>query len=191
MNGKVINLTFVKGAERAIRHLHKHHIPIAIGTSSQQDAVEIKFQNYQDIYKMFHHVVSGGTDSDVKRGKPAPDIFLVCAGRFPGNPPVSKCLVFEDSVNGVKAALAAGMQVVMIPDSRVPYDDWKEATIRLDSFDCINFGWFGLPPYPDDDDNDEYEDIEENIQRNERIIALTDELGVQYSQNFNSRGQIE
>lgn len=49
------------------------------------------------------------TASRVKRGKPAPDLFLLAAaemGVAPGN-----CLVIEDSLNGVRAGLAAGMQV--------------------------------------------------------------------------------
>lgn len=129
-------------------------------------AVELKFQNRQELYNKFHHVVCG-TDPAVRRGKPAPDIFLVCAGRFPGNPPASKCLVFEDSVNGVKGALAAGMQVVMIPDQYVPFEEWKHATMRLDSFDDMAFGLFGLPPYPGDD--------EINLSE----IALGDALGEQ------------
>lgn len=119
---------------------------------------------------MFHHVVCG-TDPVLTRGKPAPDIFLICAGRFPGNPPASKCLVFEDSVNGVKAALAAGMQVVMIPDKRVPYEEWKHATLRIDSFNDMSFGLFGLPPFPE-------ENGEENT---DREIRLGSELGFQES----------
>ncbi|WP_410960605.1 HAD-IA family hydrolase, partial [Salmonella sp. SAL4357] len=43
----------------------------------------------------------------VERGKPAPDLFLYAADAM-GFPP-SRCIVVEDSVNGVKAALSAGM----------------------------------------------------------------------------------
>ena len=45
----------------------------------------------------------------VERGKPAPDLFLLAAqqmGAEPGN-----CLVIEDSLNGIRAGLAAGMEV--------------------------------------------------------------------------------
>lgn len=45
----------------------------------------------------------------VKNGKPAPDLFLFAADRLRVKP--SNCLVIEDSVNGVLAAVAAGMQV--------------------------------------------------------------------------------
>jgi HAD superfamily hydrolase (TIGR01509 family) len=47
--------------------------------------------------------------TEVRRGKPAPDLFLHAAGRM-GAPP-HRCLVIEDSVAGVQAACAAGMTV--------------------------------------------------------------------------------
>lgn len=49
------------------------------------------------------------TAVEVERGKPAPDLFLLAAAKR-GVPP-DRCLVIEDSVTGVKAALAAGMPV--------------------------------------------------------------------------------
>lgn len=49
------------------------------------------------------------TASMVARGKPAPDLFWHVAGRYGVEP--ARCLVIEDSLNGVRAGLAAGMQV--------------------------------------------------------------------------------
>lgn len=50
------------------------------------------------------------TREEVGRGKPAPDLFLHAAERMHSRP--SRCLVIEDSVAGVQAALAAGMCVL-------------------------------------------------------------------------------
>lgn len=50
----------------------------------------------------------------MERGKPEPDIFLFAAREI-GYPP-EDCYVFEDSVNGVRAGMAAGCVTVMVPD---------------------------------------------------------------------------
>ncbi|WP_225028919.1 HAD family hydrolase [Xinfangfangia pollutisoli] len=49
------------------------------------------------------------TASEVARGKPAPDLFLHAAARMGADP--ARCLVIEDSLTGLRAGLAAGMQV--------------------------------------------------------------------------------
>lgn len=131
-----------------VRHLHDHNIPIAVATSSSQNSYDQKTKPHKEVFDLFHHIVCGGSDTEVKAGKPAPDIFLLCASRFDDNPAPEKCLVFEDSVNGVKAAVAASMQVIMIPEKSVPYESWKIATLRLDSFDYMIPQLFGLPPFP-------------------------------------------
>ena len=53
--------------------------------------------------------------SEVKEGKPAPDLFLLAANKL-GLPP-NNCLVIEDSINGIIAAQKAGMGVVAFPGS--------------------------------------------------------------------------
>lgn len=109
--------------------------------------VEIKITNHRELFKLFHHRVCGSSDPEVKQGKPAPDIFLIAASRFPEKPDPSKCLVFEDAPNGVQAANSAGMQVVMVPDERVPLEMCKLATQRLRSLEEFQPELFGLPPF--------------------------------------------
>lgn len=135
------------GAERLLRHLKEHNIPIALATSSSKENFELKTQKWTDVFNSFDHKVLGGSDPDVVQGKPAPDIFLVAARRFPDNPDPSKCLVFEDAPNGVKAALNAGMQVVMVPDSRLPKHYIENPTLIINSLEEFRPETFGLPPY--------------------------------------------
>jgi beta-phosphoglucomutase-like phosphatase (HAD superfamily) len=59
----------------------------------------------------------------VSRGKPNPDLYLHAA-RALGIAP-ARCLALEDSYNGVRAAHAAGMTVVMVPDLLPPTDEMR------------------------------------------------------------------
>ena len=60
------------------------------------------------------------TSSDVAAPKPAPDVYLLAASKLGIEP--ARCLVLEDSPTGVRAALAAGMTPVQVPDMLVPDD---------------------------------------------------------------------
>ncbi|XP_053637813.2 pseudouridine-5'-phosphatase isoform X3 [Cherax quadricarinatus] len=139
----------MRGAEKLVRHLHKHSIPIAIASGGAQDSFELKTTNHKEFVTMFSHVVLASTDPEVQNGKPAPDVFLVCANRFSDTPKPEQCLVFEDAPNGVAAGVAAGMQVVMVPDPRLDDKMTKGASQVLKSLEDFRPELFGLPKYDD------------------------------------------
>ena len=159
---------FLSGAERLVRHLHENNVPICLATSSSKESVDVKTTHHKELFSLFHHKVMGSSDPDVKEGKPAPDIFLIAAKRFPDVPnpedvnlsfqTVNKflafscpqCLVFEDAPNGCRAAKSAGMQVVMIPDSHVTDEQKKDATVVYKTLLDFKPEDFGLPPFKDE-----------------------------------------
>lgn len=143
------SVDLMDGAERLLRHLHETKVPFCLATSSGREMAELKMSNYPNLFRLFNHHVMGSSDPEVKEGKPAPDIFMVAAARFKDKPNVNKCLVFEDSPNGVRAGKLAQMQTVMVPDKIVSMEQRKEATIVLDSLQQFQPELFGLPKFRD------------------------------------------
>ncbi|KAH9632005.1 hypothetical protein HF086_016565 [Spodoptera exigua] len=136
------------GAKQLIEHFHKNNIPIGLATSSSKESYDLKVNKHHlDLFDLFPYKTFGSSDPAVKNGKPHPDIFLVSANKFPAKPKPEQCLVFEDAVNGVKAAKAAGMQVVMVPDPRVPKELTSDATLVINSLLDFQPELFGLPPF--------------------------------------------
>jgi HAD superfamily hydrolase (TIGR01509 family) len=88
--------------ERAVAH----GMPVALATGGGAHTV-LRTVDALGLREMFTVIV---TRNDAARGKPAPDIFLEAAARLGTGP--GRCLVYEDSDQGVEAALAAGMDVV-------------------------------------------------------------------------------
>ena len=86
---------------------------------------------------------------DVARVKPAPDLFLLAAERL-GLPPAA-CIVFEDSPNGMRAARAAGMRCVAVPNGltcqlRLPDPDLVVASLAERPLGAILEELCGSPP---------------------------------------------
>jgi hypothetical protein len=94
----------------------------------------------------YFSVVVGG--DKVVSGKPDPALYLRAAELLAAAP--AQCLAFEDSENGVKAAVAAGIEVVLVPDVKAPTTQMRrDAFIELASLkDAIPLlqAWFGRKP---------------------------------------------
>ena len=85
-------------------------LPCAVASSSARKLVEATLRRF-GVLDRFHAVTTG---DDVDRHKPAPDVFLLAAERL--GVAASACVVLEDSMAGVRAARAAGMRVVAVPE---------------------------------------------------------------------------
>ena len=91
-------------------------IPRAVATSTRRP-LALKKLEAAGLLTRFDAIC---TSSDVEHPKPAPDIYLLAARSLGIEP--SRCLVLEDSPTGGRAALAAGMYPIQIPDLLVPDD---------------------------------------------------------------------
>jgi mannitol-1-/sugar-/sorbitol-6-/2-deoxyglucose-6-phosphatase len=98
------------GALEAISHFKKEGRKIGLATSSYHRLVNVILEKLEARHH-FHAVESA---EHLEYGKPHPQVFLNCAAALGVKP--ERCLVIEDSVNGVVSAKAARMKVIAIPD---------------------------------------------------------------------------
>lgn len=98
------------GAEKFLKHLRKRGIRTGIATSNSRDLLSAVARTHHlgDYIDVFQ------TSDEVKKGKPAPDVFLKVAEHLAVAP--VDCLVFEDIPNGIRAGKNAGMTVCAIED---------------------------------------------------------------------------
>lgn len=105
------------GVREFLDDLKRECVPTALATSSPP--VNLPFiLDDMDLRKYFQVIVDA---SHVQKGKPDPEIYIAAADRL-GISPID-CLVFEDSLFGVDAAMAAGMQVVAVSTTHSEFAD--------------------------------------------------------------------
>ncbi|WP_196260002.1 HAD family hydrolase [Pelagibacterium limicola] len=105
------------GAAELIAALKTHGVPMAVATSSRRAHAEAHLDAV-GIYLSFDTIV---TRDDVQNPKPHPEPYLTAAERLRALP--RHCVAFEDSHAGVRAAHAAGMRTIMVPDLVHPTED--------------------------------------------------------------------
>lgn len=113
------------GVRELLDHLDAAQVPRAIATSSSHPSVQ-RTLGPSGILPRFDAIVAAG---DYARGKPNPDPFLTAADRL--GLPAGDCLALEDSHNGVRAAHAAGMMTVMVPDLLDPTDEMHDLCVAI------------------------------------------------------------
>jgi HAD superfamily hydrolase (TIGR01509 family) len=109
-------LPLLPGARQAVTRMAEHW-PLAIASSSSRTLIDLVL-DLAELDRFFKGSVSS---EEVERGKPAPDVYLGAAAKLGIEP--SDCVAIEDSTNGIKAGVAAGMRVVAIPERDFPPSD--------------------------------------------------------------------
>ena len=117
------HLPLLDGAVEAVDSLAARW-PLGIASSSNREVIDLVL-DLSGLAPLFKVTVSS---EEVARGKPAPDVYLEAARRLGVAPERSAAI--EDSENGIRAAKAAGMRVVAIPNPHFPPD--QEALEQAD-----------------------------------------------------------
>ena len=127
------------GLTDLLEHFRKEGVKLAVASSSYPEMIASNLR-VSGTETYFDEIVSG---SRIEHGKPAPDIFLYAADRLHLDP--KDCYVFEDSVNGVLAGLAAGCTTVMVPDYVPPTEEIRNSSAVIctslsEALDAIRSG---------------------------------------------------
>lgn len=122
-HGRLAEIAPKPGAIELLAALEKRGIPKALATSSPR---VLALRCLGDLASRFAALAFG---DEVSHSKPAPDLFLLAAQRLGIAP--ADCLVLEDSEAGVRAARAAGMDVIMVPDLVPPSPEIASMAMRV------------------------------------------------------------
>jgi HAD superfamily hydrolase (TIGR01509 family) len=106
-------LPVLPGAVEAVRALQRRW-PLGLASSSNREIIDLALEAAW-LGDAFAATVSS---EEVERGKPAPDVYLEAARRL--GVKAERCVAIEDSSNGIRAAAAAGMAVIAVPNPHYP-----------------------------------------------------------------------
>lgn len=109
-------LPLLAGAVEAVRRLGERW-PLGLASSSNRVVID-KALALAGLRQAFRVTVSS---EEVPRGKPSPDVYLAAARALDAVP--DACAAVEDSANGIRAALAARMHLVVVPNPQFPPPD--------------------------------------------------------------------
>ncbi len=120
------------GALETIRQAKARDLKIAIASGSAQDILDA-IVKHQGVNRYFDCIISS---DKVAHGKPAPDVYLYVASLLGIR--TRECAVLEDAENGVKAAKAAGMKCIAVPNKHTAKQDFSMADEVISSLKEFN-----------------------------------------------------
>lgn len=113
------------GLKEVLERLRRSGLTMAVATSSRR-AIAEEYLITANVMKYFDITVCG---DDVQRGKPHPEIFLRAAAELSRDP--ARCLMVEDSENGVLSASQAGGRVILIRDIKAPSPETEARALKV------------------------------------------------------------
>jgi HAD superfamily hydrolase (TIGR01509 family) len=125
-------LPLVPGAVAAVERLAARW-PLGLASSSNRELIDLVLE----LSGLAQHFRATVSSEEVARGKPAPDVYLEAARRLGVEP--GHCVAVEDSHSGIRAAHAAGLRVIAIPNPSFPPDEeaLSAADLVLDSIEGL------------------------------------------------------
>ncbi|MBN9460306.1 MAG: HAD family phosphatase [Burkholderiales bacterium] len=134
------------GLLELLERLDARGVPLAVATSTQQALAHEKLA-LAGLTQRFGIVVCG---DQVPKGKPAPDVYLAAMERLGADP--TCCIALEDSEIGLRAAHAAGLSCIVVPDLMPPsaaFEPLARAIVpTLREAGVLVEEWLGRPPTP-------------------------------------------
>lgn len=124
----------LSGVKSFLDELQTHSITLAIVSSSPMHWINLCL-SLKDI-SIYFPLNFSARNFDMP-GKPEPDIYLEAMKQLGVKP--EETIIFEDSQNGYKSALASGAKVVAVTDPRWCNSDYSQADLEIKSFEEINF----------------------------------------------------
>jgi HAD superfamily hydrolase (TIGR01509 family) len=126
------------GASELLKHYQANNIICSVASSSATQHIRHRLSQV-GVLDYFSHITSG---QEVTHGKPNPDIYLLAVKKL--GLKAEECIAFEDSETGARAAIAAGLRVVVVPDLKQPSEfvvqnshltieslnDWLDLSLR-------------------------------------------------------------
>ncbi len=113
------------GALDLLAALLTQGVPCAVASSSPRGEIEARLA----AVGVWHYFSAAAGGDEVARGKPDPAVYLLAAQRLGVD--ASRCLAFEDSHNGARAALGCGAKVVIVPDLLQPTEELRSEAFQV------------------------------------------------------------